>query len=127
MCYGSETWAMTKASQAILEVTEMRMLRWMCGVKLEEQVSNVEVLERLHLEPLGVILRRNSLRWFGHGERREKDNVLRIVEEVEVDGVKPRGRPKNTWRKTIEEDLKKTGLKKNQCQDRETWQRRIRV
>ena len=127
MCYGSETWAMTKANQSILEVTEMRMLRWMCRVKLEDQVSNIEVLERVDVEKLENILRRNRLRWFGHVERRGKGSVLKTVEDVEVDGVKPRGRPKNTWKKTIEEDLKKIGLQKNICQDRETWRHRIRV
>ena len=94
---------------------------------MEDQVSNTEVLERLALEKLENILRRNRLRWFGHVERREKESVLKIVEDVEVDGVKPKGRPKNTWKKTIENDLKMTGLKKNICQDRETWWRRIRV
>lgn len=34
---------------------------------------------------------------------------MRIVEEVEVDVAKPRGRPKNSLRRTIE-DLKKKCL-----------------
>ena len=116
---------MTKTNQAVLEVTEMRLLRWMCGVRLKDQTPNTEVLTRLGLETLETVLRRNRLRWFGHVERREKGNVLRSSEGVNVCGAKPRGRPKNTWMKTIEDDLKKTGLKKSVCQDRETWRRRI--
>ena len=30
--YGAETWATTRGQEARLEVNEMRMLRWMCGV-----------------------------------------------------------------------------------------------
>ena len=32
MLYGAETWATTKRQEKRIEVTEMRMLRWMCGV-----------------------------------------------------------------------------------------------
>ena len=30
--YGAETWATTTRQEARLEVNEMRMLRWVCGV-----------------------------------------------------------------------------------------------
>ena len=32
LLYGEETWATTRCQEAGLEVNEMRMLRWMCGV-----------------------------------------------------------------------------------------------
>ena len=32
LMYGAETWALKKAQENKLEVAEMRMLRWMCGV-----------------------------------------------------------------------------------------------
>ena len=32
MLYGVETWATTKRQESRIEVNEMRMLRWMCGV-----------------------------------------------------------------------------------------------
>ena len=36
LIYEAETWALKKALEKKLEVAEMRMLRWMCGVtKLE--------------------------------------------------------------------------------------------
>ena len=34
MLYGAETWATTKRQESRIEVNEMRMLRWMCGVTL---------------------------------------------------------------------------------------------
>ena len=88
-------------------------------------IQTQHALTRLCLETLETVLRRNRLRWFGHVERREKGNVLRSSEGVNVCGAKPRGRPKNTWMKTIEDDLKKTGLKKSICQDREIWRQII--
>ena len=32
LMHGAETWALNKAQDNKLEVAEMRMLRWMCGV-----------------------------------------------------------------------------------------------
>ena len=32
MMYGAETWAVEKAHEKKMEVAEMKMLRWMCGV-----------------------------------------------------------------------------------------------
>ena len=32
LLYGAETWATTRGQEARLEVNEMRLLRWMCGV-----------------------------------------------------------------------------------------------
>ena len=40
--YGSETWALRKAEQNLLERTGMRMLRWMMGIKRTEKIRNEE-------------------------------------------------------------------------------------
>ena len=39
---GSETWALRKAAQDLLERTEMRMLRWTVGIKMIEKIEMVE-------------------------------------------------------------------------------------
>ena len=38
LMYGSETWALRKAEQNLLERTELRMLRWMMGIKRIEKI-----------------------------------------------------------------------------------------
>ena len=38
--YGSGTWAPRKSEQNVLERTEMRMLRWMTGIKRIENIRN---------------------------------------------------------------------------------------
>ena len=37
MLYGAETWATTKRQESRIEVNEMRMLRWMCGVTRKDK------------------------------------------------------------------------------------------
>jgi len=43
MLHGSETWPVRKENEVALQRAEMRMVRWMCGVKLQDRVpSRVE-------------------------------------------------------------------------------------
>ena len=41
--YGAETWATTRGQEARLAVTDMRMLRWMCGVTRREKIRNEHI------------------------------------------------------------------------------------
>ncbi len=44
------------------------------------------------------MLRRSRLRWFGYARRKEYDHVRRGASEMEVEGVRPKGRPRKTWK-----------------------------
>jgi len=46
MSYGSETWPVRKLNEMALKRAQMRMVRWMCGVKLKDRVSNKKLRER---------------------------------------------------------------------------------
>ena len=41
--YGAETWALKKAQEKKVEVAEMRMLRWMCGVTKLDKIRNERI------------------------------------------------------------------------------------
>ena len=43
LMYGSETWALRMAEQNLLERAEMRMLRWMMGIKRIEKIRTEEI------------------------------------------------------------------------------------
>ena len=38
--YGAETWAVKKAQEKTLNVAEMKVLRWMCGVTKMNRIWN---------------------------------------------------------------------------------------
>ena len=46
MLHGSETWPIRKENEIALQRAEMRMVRWMCDIKLKDRVSNKELRER---------------------------------------------------------------------------------
>ena len=66
--------------------TEMSMIRWMCGVKLNERkkVENSRVL--LGLEPVSLMIKKSRLILFGHVERNDNDWVKRCI-TWEVEGI----------------------------------------
>ena len=46
LMFGSETWALRNAGQHLLEIPEMRMFRWMMGIKRIEKIRNEEIRAR---------------------------------------------------------------------------------
>ena len=41
----------------------------------------------------------NRLRWYGHVLRKDDEDWVKKCMEHEVEGSRPRGRPKKTWKK----------------------------
>jgi len=44
----------------------MRMVRWMCNVKVKDSVPSKQLRERLGIDDIILILQQNRLRWYGH-------------------------------------------------------------
>ena len=65
MLYGSETWLVRKENVVALQRAEMRMVRWMCGIKLKDRFPNNELRERLLIDDIALVLQQNRLRWYG--------------------------------------------------------------
>jgi len=50
MRHGSETWPVRKEHEVALQRAEMRMVRWMCNVKVKDRVPSKELRERLGID-----------------------------------------------------------------------------
>ena len=108
---GSETWPVRKKNVVALQQAEMSMVRWMCGVKLKDRLSTKELRERLGIDDIALVLPQNRLRWYGHVLRKDDDWVKECIEYA-VEGPRPRGRRKRTWRKVVQEDCQARKLNK---------------
>ncbi len=124
LLYGAETWAMTKQLEALLIRCDVRMLRYLMGIRWQDGISNEEVVRWSGLEGLEELLRKTRLRWFGHVRRRE-EHILRRELNFEVEGRRPPGRPKKTWRKVVEEDMRMLNITEEMAVDRQQWKRLI--
>jgi len=96
MLHKSETWPIRKENEMALQQAEMKMVRWMCGVKLEDRVLSKGLREELRLDDTILVLQQNRLRWYGHVLQKEDNDWGKKCMEYEVEGVRPRGRPKKT-------------------------------
>jgi len=70
----------------------------MCGIKLQDRVPSKGLGERLGLVDIMSVLQQNRLRWYGHVLQKEDDDWVKKCMEYEVEGARPSGGPKKTWK-----------------------------
>ena len=86
----------------------MRMVRWMCNVKVKDRVPSKELRERLEIDDVILMLQQNTLRWYGRVLRKEDTDWVKKCIEYEVEDSRPRGRPKWTWKEVVQKRLPNT-------------------
>ena len=116
--HGSETWPMKVEHELKMNRTEMSMIRWMCGVRLNERKKSEELRELLGLEPVSLMIKKSRLRWFGHVERKDDNDWVKHCITWEVEGIRPRGRPKKTGWDCVKNDMESLGLSQKDVQSR---------
>jgi len=67
------------------------------------------------------------LRWHGHVLQKEDNDWAKKYMEYEVEGARPRGRPKKTWREIVEKDCKVCGLNREDAMDHSRWRKQIEI
>jgi len=90
--------------------TEMSMIRWMCGVKLNERKKNEELRELLGLEPVSFMIKKSRLRWFGYVDRKDDNDWVKRCITWEVEGIRQKGRLTKTWWDCVKNNLESLGL-----------------
>ena len=126
LTYGSECWAMKVTNKRKIATTEMRMLRGILRVSRRDHMRNEEIRRILHISPIDEVMRCGRLRWFGHVQRRDADNVTRTVMNLAIPGTRRRGRPKKTWNQHLKDDMTAVGVTQDMALDRTEWRRRTR-
>ena len=97
------------------------MIRWMCGAKLKDRKSCVELRSLVGIDSITSELQTQRLRWFGHIERRDESDWLKKVRHLEVNGSRGRGRPRKTWSQVIKDDLRGKNITRELALDRGRW------
>jgi len=90
----------------------MRMVRWMCGIKLKDRLPCKELREKLSIDDIALVLQQNRPRWYGHVLRKNDDDWVKKCMVYKAEGPRPRRRPKRTWREVVQEDCKTRKLNK---------------
>ena len=125
MLYGAETWATTKRQESRIEVNEMRMLRWMCGVTRKDKIRNEHTRGTTKVVQASRKITERRLKWYGHVMRMEEDHVVRRVMTKAIPGKRKRGRPKTRWNDVCKRDMHTVGLREGDEGDRAYWKETI--
>jgi len=110
-----------------LQRAEMRMVRWMCNVKVKDRVPSKELRERLGIDDIILILGQNRLRWHGYVLQKEDTDWVKECMEYKVEGARLRGRPKRTWKEVVQKDCQARNLNKEDATDRGRWKKLIKI
>ncbi|EYB95906.1 hypothetical protein Y032_0155g3083 [Ancylostoma ceylanicum] len=80
------------------------------GVTLKDKVLNEVVRSTFGVAPIADKMREARLHWFGHVCRREEDSVAKTALNLNVEGTRPRGRPKTRWLDCVKSDMAESYL-----------------
>ena len=130
LLYGCETWRTTKEDESKLDVFQHKCLRKILKVYWPMKVSNEEIRERSGMRTIGEQVRARRWKWLGHVLRMSSDQNPKIALTWAPEGKRRRGRPRETWRRTINKEREHLGFKtwrdaEVAAKDRVAWRRRI--
>ncbi|XP_061184963.1 uncharacterized protein LOC133192979 [Saccostrea echinata] len=110
LLYGSECWKLRKDLARKLRIFVNRCLRTIFKIRWPKLVSYNYLREMSGQEDIAVEIVRRKWRWVGHVLRKDQHNITRESIYWTADGKRKRGRPKTTWRRTSENELKEIVL-----------------
>jgi len=130
LMYGCETWKMNEGDAKKINVFQNRCLRRIMKIKWQDKISNGELLERADVERLSEEVRRRRWRFIGHILRQQPDNDCVTALTRTPEGKRKKGRPKTTWRPTVEKERSKAGWQswrevRTVAQDRNRWRAHV--
>ena len=81
-----------------------------CRIFWPNTITNQDLLTRCQQQSMDNCIARQRWNWIGHVMRREPNSIPKVVLHWTPDGTRKRGRPKTTWRRTAEEEMKTLNL-----------------
>lgn len=96
------------------------------GVTRLDKIPNDYIRRNMQVTPIDMTIRQQRFSWFGHIYRAQKNTVASMANNLDVEGKRPRGRPKQRWSDTIAKDLKELAMKPTDALDRLKWRKHIK-
>ena len=104
LLYGPETWRLTKKTIAKLQTSTNHRLQCIFGVWWPRKISNEELWQHTKQERIEVTIRRRKWRWIGQTLRKRVTNITRLSLEWNPQWARRKGRPKQSWRRAIQQE-----------------------
>ena len=101
---------MTKGDEHKLDVFLHTCLRRVLNINWEQHITNAEVMRRAGVtETISQTVQRRRWTFIGHILRRDNSNLAKNALTWSLDGKRRRGRPKETYRRTVERERQQLG------------------
>ena len=129
LLYGSETWRVTKTSSSKVQTFVNGCIRQILRLRWFDKVSNTDLWSMSNQQPIDIQIRRRKWRWIGHTLRKATSNTTKMALEWNPQGKRKRGRPKQSWRRSVMAELKSSemtwGEAKIAARDRRRWKNAV--
>ena len=125
LLYGAGTWATTRGQEARLEVNEMRMLRWICGVTRRDKIRNEHIRGTTRVVQASKKITEKWLKWYGHVRRMKEEYIVRRILDVDIPGKRRIGLPNLRWKYVRKRDMTEAGLIEDNATNRAAWIKKL--
>ena len=133
LLYGAELWRLTGADELTLDRFHRVCLKKIMKIRWPMKSSNEELYRLTSTKPVSETIRERRWRYIGHTLRREPSSHVRVALTWKPEGRRKKGRPRDTWRRTVEREMKTrfgwNGWREAHqvAQDREMWRQTCRT
>lgn len=125
LLYGCETWNLSERETQNIQAFVNRCLRRILQIFWPATISNSDLWNRTCQTPVKLDIRSRKFKWLGHTMRKPANDITRQSIEYNPQGARRPGRPANTWRRQIENELHEVNVSwsemKRMSTDRNLW------
>jgi hypothetical protein len=95
------------------------------NIKWTDKITNEELWRITKQKPIEIQIKRRKWSWIGHTIHKEAGAIEKTALDCNPRGYRRRGRPKRTWRRTTEDEIRNTGRLWNEvkgiAEDHNAW------
>ena len=125
LLYGAETWRTTVATNKKIQTFINNCLRRILKIRWPATINNEELWQRTNQKPADQEILNRRWKWIGHTLRKPTTNTTRQALKWNPQGKRKRGRPRNSWRRDLGDDMKRMdrswGQLERLAQERAGW------
>ena len=125
LLYGAETWRNTVSTTNKIQTFINTCLRRILHIRWPDRIRNEDLWQRTNQQPVDQEIIQRRWRWIGHILRKPVSSTTRQSLTWNPQGKRKRGRPRNSWRRDLDDDVRRMGHSWSQiertAQDRKAW------
>ncbi|XP_056009407.1 uncharacterized protein LOC130051481 [Ostrea edulis] len=129
LLYGAECWKLVQSDPKKLSSFHNTCLRRICKIYWPKKISNKDLWSKTSQKSIQLEIKQRRWRWLGHAMRMNKACPANVALRWTPKRKRKRGRPKETWRRMIDGELKEMGLTwkeaEKKARDRQVWRELI--